>query len=178
MGVFYVTVGLGNPARDRFEEVRALVDTGAMWTWVPRDILERLGHQPTVKRRLQTADNRIIERDAAEIPIRIDGEVLSPLCIFGDPASHDVSTVNVADSRSISREYCAAGTIATSTHNNTPSTISGKSTDIDGTTKPITGSTIPTNRNNRGAWHSPSTLNSKSLLSTSFRPGKNTVPTQ
>ena len=88
MGVFYVTIGLGDPQREHFEDVRALVDTGAMWTWVPSDILERLGHRPTVKRRLQTADNRIIERDAGEIPIKIDGEVLSPLCIFGDPGSH------------------------------------------------------------------------------------------
>lgn len=88
MGVFYVTIGIGTQDRSEFEEVQALVDTGAMWTWIPRDILERLGHKPAVKRRLQTADNRIIERDAAEVPIRIGAETLTPLCIFGDPGSH------------------------------------------------------------------------------------------
>lgn len=88
MGVFYVTIGVGSADRERFEDVQALVDTGPMWTWIPRDILERLGHKPTVKRRLQTADNRIIERDAGEVPVRIGEETLTPLCIFGDPGSH------------------------------------------------------------------------------------------
>jgi hypothetical protein len=88
MGAFYVTIGIGRAGRDEFEELQALVDTGAMWTWIPRDILERLGHKPTLKRRLQTADNRIIVRDAGEVPIRIGSEVLSSLCIFGDPGSH------------------------------------------------------------------------------------------
>lgn len=87
MSVFYVTVGLGDSKGERFEEQKALVDTGATWTWVPGDVLTRLGHKPTLKRRLKTADNRIIERDATEVPIRIGDETLSSLCIFGDEGS-------------------------------------------------------------------------------------------
>lgn len=88
MGVFNVTIGVGSADGSKIDELRALVDRGAMWTWIPRDILEGLGHQPTVKRRLQTADNRIIERDAGEVPIKIGEETLTPLCIYGDPGSH------------------------------------------------------------------------------------------
>jgi clan AA aspartic protease len=82
--VFKVSISLGDPAGERFEEHEALVDTGATWTWVPEDVLKRLGHRPTLKRKLRTADNRVIEGDAAEVPVRIGDETLRSLCIFGD----------------------------------------------------------------------------------------------
>ncbi len=86
MGAFYVTTGIGRADSGEFEELQA--DTGAMWTWIPHDILERLGHKPTARRRMQTADNRVLEPDAGPVPIKIGDEVLSPLCIYGDPGSH------------------------------------------------------------------------------------------
>ncbi len=87
MSVFRVTIEVQHAGGGRFETLEALVDTGATWTWLPRDVLERLGHRPTLKRRLQTADTRIIERDAGEVPIRIGDETLTSLCIFGDEGS-------------------------------------------------------------------------------------------
>ena len=87
MSVFRVTIEVQDARGGGFEPLDALVDTGATWTWLPRDILERLGHRPTLKRRLQTADKRIIERDAGEVPIRIGDETLTSLCIFGDEGS-------------------------------------------------------------------------------------------
>ena len=87
MGTFYTPIAVGDPQRERFEELQALVDTGATWTWVPREVLERLGHRPTLKRQLRTADNRIIEREAAEVPVRLGDESLHTLCIFGDEGS-------------------------------------------------------------------------------------------
>ena len=87
MGAFYVTIEVGDSKSEHFEEVRALAETGAAWTWLPKEILDRLGHTPTRKRRLQTADNRVIERDAAFIPVRIGDETNPSLCIFGDPGS-------------------------------------------------------------------------------------------
>lgn len=87
MSVFYVTIALGDPQGERFEELQALVDTGATWTWVPRDVLLRLGNKPTLKRKLRTADNRVIERDGTEVLIRIGDETLTTLCIFGDEGS-------------------------------------------------------------------------------------------
>ncbi len=90
MGAFYWPIAVGDPQGQRFEELQALVDTGATWTWVPRDVLERLGHQATLRRRFRTADNRIIEREAAEVPIRLMGlgdETLTNLCVFGDAGS-------------------------------------------------------------------------------------------
>jgi len=84
MGSFYVTIQILDAKGKRSEDVRALVDTGAAWSWLPKDILERLGHSPSRKRRLQTADDRVIERDAAFVPVRIGDETNPSLCIFGD----------------------------------------------------------------------------------------------
>ena len=88
MGAFRATIGVADAGGEHFEQFDALVDTGAMWTWIPRDILERLGHTPSRRRQLQTADNRIIERDAGFVNIRIGDETVPTLCIFGDPGSH------------------------------------------------------------------------------------------
>ncbi|MGH3119107.1 MAG: retroviral-like aspartic protease family protein [Gaiellales bacterium] len=87
VGSFYILVAVSDSKVEQFEDVRMLVDTGAAWTWVPRDILDRLGHRPTVKRRLQTADKRIIERDAGMVTMRIGEEALATLTIFGDEGS-------------------------------------------------------------------------------------------
>lgn len=87
MGSFWVEMAVGDAAGGRFETVRALADTGAAWTWLPRELLEGLGHKPTLKRRLQTADNRIIERDAGMVTVRIGDEALPTLCVFGDTGS-------------------------------------------------------------------------------------------
>jgi clan AA aspartic protease len=87
MGTFYWPIALGDPQGERFEELQALVDTGATYTWVPRDILARLGHKPAFKRHLRTADNRIIERDATVVSVRMGDEIIPNVCIFGDEGS-------------------------------------------------------------------------------------------
>jgi predicted aspartyl protease len=87
MGAFYVTIRVGDAKGERLEDVRALADTGAAWTWLPKDILDRLDYNPTLKRRLQTADNRIIERDAGMVTVGIGDETLPTLTIFGDTGS-------------------------------------------------------------------------------------------
>ena len=43
MGTFQITVEIADPAGQRFEPVEMLVDTGARFTKVPEDLLERLG---------------------------------------------------------------------------------------------------------------------------------------
>jgi clan AA aspartic protease len=87
MGAFYVSIDVVATDGKSSEEVQALADTGAAWTWLPKEILERLGYKPTLKRRLQTADKRVIVRDAVQAHVRIGEETLTTLCIFGDAGS-------------------------------------------------------------------------------------------
>lgn len=101
MGTFYTAIALGDRRGERFEELQALVDTGATWTWVPRDILERLGHTPTLKRHLRTADNRMIERDATEVPVRLGDETIHTICIFGDVGSEVLLGVTTMEAFSV-----------------------------------------------------------------------------
>jgi aspartyl protease family protein len=48
MATFRVTIEIGPMDQSRFEQIEALVDTGATYTVVPRDVLERLGITPTI----------------------------------------------------------------------------------------------------------------------------------
>ena len=101
MGTFYATIALGDGRGERFEELQALVDTGATWTWIPGDILERLGHIPTFKRQFKTADNRIIERAATVASIRLGDETIPNICIFGDEGSEVLLGVTTMEAFSV-----------------------------------------------------------------------------
>ena len=49
MGVFSVPIEIGDPWRNRFERLDALVDTGATFTLVPASLLDELGVEPERK---------------------------------------------------------------------------------------------------------------------------------
>ena len=87
MGAFTVDIEIGDPDGERWESVRALVDSGATCTWAPANILERLGVQPQFRREFETADGRVIERDMAVAMARWNGEALPTLVAFGDEGS-------------------------------------------------------------------------------------------
>src|SRR5947208_16727332 len=84
MGTFTVALEFGTPDRSRFEPVRAVADSGALFSWLPRNTLENLGHAPALRRTFVLADGREDERDVAEVPVRYGGETLSTLCVFGE----------------------------------------------------------------------------------------------
>jgi clan AA aspartic protease len=84
MGTFRVTVGIGGPEGPDFERLDALVDTGATYTFVPRDVLERLGIRPDEERLLVLADGREVAYPVAWIRVRIDGRTQPTIAVFGD----------------------------------------------------------------------------------------------
>jgi large subunit ribosomal protein L1 len=87
MGTFTVLLDIGSHDGQRFREVEALVDTGATFTSAPRSLLEALGHRPIAQRPFELADGRVVQRDLGEVPIRIDDEVRTTTCIFGEEGS-------------------------------------------------------------------------------------------
>jgi large subunit ribosomal protein L1 len=90
MGTFTVDVEVGSTDRGEFRSVEALVDTGATFSWIPGDILRELGHGPLTSERFETADGRIVERDIAEVPIRLDGKVRTTPCVFADEGARPI----------------------------------------------------------------------------------------
>lgn len=87
MGSFRVQIEIGDPGGNRLETIQALVDTGATYTWVPRDLLERLGIRPEEERPFLLADGRQVMYSIAWVRIRIDGRSQPTIAVFGDPGS-------------------------------------------------------------------------------------------
>jgi len=84
MGHVDITVGLGTPDRSRFVEIEASVDTGATFTMIPRRVLEDLGVRPIRQALFELADGASVTKDVGEVPLRLDGTVLTTTCLFGD----------------------------------------------------------------------------------------------
>ena len=68
-------------------EVKCLVDTGAMFTSLPRPRMEALGLTPRWRVPIQLADGRHDQWPATEILMMIDGRTLHTTCLFGPPDS-------------------------------------------------------------------------------------------
>ena len=72
--------GKGAPA-----DVDLLVDTGATFSIVPRDVLVRVGVTPVEKREVLTVDRKLLRRDLGYVGIEVAGRrILSPV-LFGEP---------------------------------------------------------------------------------------------
>ncbi len=93
MGFIRVPIRLRSPANGREPvQVEALVDTGAIYSIVPRDTLESLSVEPTGRTRFRTIEGRPIERDVGVVQIEVQerpGGVPVPV-IFGEAAAYAV----------------------------------------------------------------------------------------
>src|SRR5712691_30987 len=70
-----VTLRLANPIDPSSEgSVEVLVDTGALFSYIPADLLTRLGIAPTEQATFQLADGRRIERPVGEARFFYDGK--------------------------------------------------------------------------------------------------------
>ena len=67
MGLTILSLEVANPAApDRREPVDFLVDSGTVYSFVPRDVLERLGIEPHSRQRFRLADGSTIDRDRSD----------------------------------------------------------------------------------------------------------------
>ena len=73
MGHFRVVVEIGNRVGERFVTIEALVDTGATYTWVPRDMLGTLGVVPDEEWPFILADGREVRYPMGWMQIKIGG---------------------------------------------------------------------------------------------------------
>lgn len=78
-----MTIEIGDSRGQAWETVDALVDTGSTYTWIPRQLLERLDLRPQFRREFETADGRVVLRDMALAMVRWDGESMPTLVVFG-----------------------------------------------------------------------------------------------
>ena len=90
MGHFRVAVQVGKQAGERFEPIEALVDTGATYTWIPRDILTRLGVTPEEEWPFVLADGHEVRYPVAWMLIRIGERTHPTIVVFGEPGSEPI----------------------------------------------------------------------------------------
>jgi clan AA aspartic protease len=83
MSTFYKEIEIGDFQGRSFETINALVDTGASYTLVPRDGLERLGVSPTEERTFVLANGQDVIYGMAWIRTRLDGREQPTQAIFG-----------------------------------------------------------------------------------------------
>lgn len=85
MGFTYVRIRVYNPVdMSRSVVVDLLVDTGAIFTSIPRGILEDLGLRPLDRRRLRAYSGAVIERDVGVAVFEYEGTRAGAPVIFGE----------------------------------------------------------------------------------------------
>jgi predicted aspartyl protease len=87
VGTFRYPVEVADSKGEHFEELRPWVDTGALYSQFPAQILQRLGHRPNAMRRFRLADGRVVERPIGDVIMRVGDEVRTTTCVFGEEDS-------------------------------------------------------------------------------------------
>ena len=85
MGLTFVEVKVANPADPtRAVEEKFLVDSGAVYSLVPRTKLEQIGIQPHSRRRFILANGEEVERDLGSSIFEYQGQRGDSLVLFGE----------------------------------------------------------------------------------------------
>ena len=86
MGLTHVTVNVGNPAdHGAREQVLCLVDSGAVYSLIPRPVLERLGIARHSVREFILADGEVIRRRLATATFEYEGRRGDSMVLVGEP---------------------------------------------------------------------------------------------
>ncbi len=97
MGQTYASIRIYSETAKRSKELRLLVDTGSAFTWVPRELLRRLGIRPMGVRRFRTIDGRILEREVGEATLEFDGERATRILVFSKKGDAEVLGVDALE---------------------------------------------------------------------------------
>ena len=84
MGTFAVQLEIGDLRGEKFEDVEALVDTGATTTVISGSTLRRLSIVPTRRETFEYAGGQQVELDMAEAKARVAGRETTTWVIFGE----------------------------------------------------------------------------------------------
>jgi len=85
MGFTYVKVRVSNPLKaEKFKDVDLLVDSGAIFTSIPRKILEELDLSPIDRERLRVYGGATVERDVGWALVEYGGKRRVVPVVFGE----------------------------------------------------------------------------------------------
>jgi predicted aspartyl protease len=95
MSKFMVNLTAVNPIdrQRRTPPVEVMVDTGAEVSWLPKQVLLDAGITPEFKKKFETADKRIIERDIGFAILTAEGYTTNDEIVFAEES--DLSLLGV-----------------------------------------------------------------------------------
>ena len=87
MGTFRVDIELENPVRPGEKRLlrSVLVDTGAMLSWVPAEVLESLGVERGETWQFRQANGTVLERRSGAVRLYVAGRRAVDEVVFGEP---------------------------------------------------------------------------------------------
>jgi aspartyl protease family protein len=98
MGSFSAKLRVWNPqAPEKVEEIEALVDTGAAFSWIHRERLESLGAQVLRRIGFRAIDGSIIERDTAAVWVASDGFTAPDIVVVAERSDMEVIGVHTIE---------------------------------------------------------------------------------
>ncbi len=91
MGTFTIKLRVWNPSDEKkAEELDAFVDTGAAYSWISRERLQRLGVSAKRKMPFRTIDGRVLERDLAVVYVATDGYSVPDVVVMAEAGEMEV----------------------------------------------------------------------------------------
>ena len=78
-------------------DVDCLVDTGAIYTLIPRDLLEKVGTRTTGARRFKLANGKVEEYPVGEAYVEVQGIEATSLLVFGPEKSQPLPGVTTLE---------------------------------------------------------------------------------
>ena len=98
MGSFSAKLRVWNPnSPERVEEIEAMVDTGAAFSWIHRERLERLGAPPLRRIGFRAIDGSIIERDTAAVWVGSNGFTAPDIVVMAERNDMEVIGVHTIE---------------------------------------------------------------------------------
>jgi|ERR1700722_7931752 len=99
MGIFTAKLRVWNPVNSSSsQEIEAMVDSGASYSWVLRTRLEPLGVRPVRRMSFKTIEGKTIERDLVPVFVAADGFTGGDNVVMAEPGDMEVIGAHTLES--------------------------------------------------------------------------------
>lgn len=117
MSTFKVNVDACNPKREEqtTPPMEALVDASSELTWLPADVLQRIGVTPRRKRAFLTATKQAVEREVGYAILRANGYETTDEVVFAEPGDLTWFGVRTPEGFGVMADNIAHRFVATTT---------------------------------------------------------------
>jgi predicted aspartyl protease len=117
VSLYRVNVVACNPqSEDRVTPpIDVLVDTGAELTWLPAEMLQKIGIRPRRSRVFQTATKQLIERNVGYAILRAEGFETNDEVVFAQPTDLNLLGVRTLEGFGVMVDNIAHRFVATTT---------------------------------------------------------------